>query len=181
MQTECLRLQGIQTHAKLKLPGSGGGGGGSSATTDAASLLAMERVVMRPLRRPWLLAVFSAAWSVLLLTLFLLSLTLLFIFTDVPAEAKVRNKGSPPPQTQFKHLFIRSERAEHRVTNADTVSTCEFLTSYDVFVFHNRISHRSQNHFCTVLCVHRKVKNLIFFIINSTFCWILGSDITGLE
>ncbi len=58
MQTECLRLQGIQTHAKLKLPGSGGGGGGSSATTDAASLLAMERVVMRPLRRPWLLAVF---------------------------------------------------------------------------------------------------------------------------
>jgi len=37
----------------------------------------------------------SAAWRALLLTLFLLSLTLLFIFTDVPAEAKTRNKASP--------------------------------------------------------------------------------------
>ncbi len=99
----------------------------------------------------------------LLLTLFLLSLTLLFIFTDVPAEAKVRNKGSPPHWTQSKHLFRRSEWAEHRVTNADTVSICEFLTCYDVLVFHNRSSHRSQNHFCTVLCVHRKVKNPVFF------------------
>ncbi len=105
----------------------------------------------------------SAAWRVLLLTLFLLSLTLLFIFTDVPAEAKVRNKGSPPHWTQSKHLFRRSEWAEHRVTNADTVSICEFLTCYDVLVFHNRSSHRSQNHFCTVLCVHRKVKNPVFF------------------
>ena len=44
------------------LGGSGRAGseaeeGVSSAATDAASL-AMERVVMRPLRRPWLLAVF---------------------------------------------------------------------------------------------------------------------------
>lgn len=37
----------------------------------------------------------SAAWRALLLTLFLLSFTLLFIFTDVPAEAKTRNEGSP--------------------------------------------------------------------------------------
>ena len=37
--------------------GSGAGGGASSAATDAASL-AMERVVILPLRRPWLLAVF---------------------------------------------------------------------------------------------------------------------------
>lgn len=57
MQTKCLSLHGIKTHAQQMVPGSGGGGG-SSATTDAASLLAMERVVMRPLRRPWLLAVF---------------------------------------------------------------------------------------------------------------------------
>lgn len=37
--------------------GSLAGGGASSAATDAASL-AMERVVILPLRRPWLLAVF---------------------------------------------------------------------------------------------------------------------------
>lgn len=48
---------GLESCRGSDKPGSVAVGGASSAATDAASL-AMERVVILPLRRPWLLAVF---------------------------------------------------------------------------------------------------------------------------
>ncbi len=162
MQAKCLSLQGIKTHAQQRLPGSGGGGGGSSATTDAASLLAMERVVMRPLRRPWLLAVFRPRGVFCSLpsssspSHFSLSLLMSLRRQRWGIKALLHTELNP-------NIFSDGQSEQNRVTNADTVSICEFLTCYDVLVFHNRSSHRSQNHFCTVLCVHRKVKNPVFF------------------
>lgn len=172
MQTKCLSLHGIKTHAQQMVPGSGGGGG-SSATTDAASLLAMERVVMRPLRRPWLLAVFRP--RAVLCSLPSSSSPSHFSLSLLMSLRRQRRGIKALLHTELNSNIYSDGRSEQK-TELWMQILCEFLTCWYIrsFGVYHRASiawaHTDLKTTSVLFCVFtEKSKIPFFFIINSTF------------